>query len=269
MPVPRLATNKKSLHVGQFDDATAAVSAADCWSGVLSIILSLSNSTEQFLLLPPFWLAFSLAISPQSISQLSSAIFSHDHSFIHLAIDVMICHISHMPITLLNVSTVHVDIWSVIISLRNVNSWHKRVCNFHIRDQYGWQKMTICLVLHWFEFCVHYCGESERDCYNSNNTGLASALFASIVHLVDLTIFITSLAYTKVKQLPLLTPHRGLNSHVFCATVNFKSQSLNNHRTHTLCALSIVSTDCTGSNIVGLHWSCMMLHHILHSNSIA
>ena len=29
-----------------------------------------------------------------------------------------------------------------------------------------------------------YCGESERDCYNSNNTGLAPALFAPIVHTV-------------------------------------------------------------------------------------
>ena len=115
-----LQLTRKVSRWAQFHDATVAVSAADCWPGVLSIIFSLSNSTKQFLLSPPFWLAFSLAISPQSISQLSSAIFSHDHSFIHLAIDVMICHISHMPITLLNVSTV--DIWSLIISLRIANS---------------------------------------------------------------------------------------------------------------------------------------------------
>ena len=36
----------------QFHDATVAVSAADCRPGVLSIILSLSSSTKQFLLSP-------------------------------------------------------------------------------------------------------------------------------------------------------------------------------------------------------------------------
>ena len=74
--------------------ATVAMSATDCWPGVLPTILSLSSFMRQFAPSPPFWPASCISFSHLTLVDPTVVLrdFSCAHRFAYFAIDVIICH---------------------------------------------------------------------------------------------------------------------------------------------------------------------------------